>query len=244
MHSISASAPSLQDDEREEDEHTALLLSVHSLQAELNLERGLRETAKQEAEALAREISELEPCVTLCEGYKARLAEVEAEIEELRQLTRSNSASRMFPAALFFPSEEEVSEIWETKQVLKCCDDARQLLEAGRRDEDLRNAYRRHSETAKSHGVSLLNEVDAQYSALQRKYNVLLRRLEDRTQSRCDKAVQTITAYRYSALNPVNHACSQDCDQLPEYKTLFNEIFIHIQNSRKDLELNRQVKSS
>lgn len=243
-HSISISIPSLEEDEWEEEEHTALLHSVHSLQAQLNLERTLRDTAEQEAKALAREISELEPRATLLESYKARLTEVEAEVEELRQLVRSNSASQMFPGTLFFPSEEEVSEMWETKQVLKHYNSESQLLEAGRMDQDLKNGghadvYRGHLETLMVHGTSLLNEVDAQYSALQRKYSVLLRRCEDGSRSKCDKAVQTATASRYSTLNPHNHTCSQDCAQLPEYKMLFNEIFTHIQNSKKDLELNR-----
>lgn len=220
---------------------------MHSLQAQLNLERTLRETAEQEAEGLSREISELEQRVTLLEGYKARPAEVEAEVEELRQLLRSDSTSRMLPDTLFFPSEEEVSEMWETRQVLKHCDSERQLLEAGSKDEDLRNeehtdAYRGHLETVKSHGMSLLNEVEAQYSALQRKYNALLSRCEDGSQSQCDKAVQTATSNQYLMLNPVKHTCSQ----LPEYKTLFNEIFTYIQNSKKDLEMNRakSIKSS
>lgn len=243
-HAVSANTPSLEEDEWEEDEHTALLHSVHSLQAQLNLERTLRETAEQETEALAREMSELEPRVTLLEGYKARLSEVEVEVEELRQLLRSNSVSRMLPGTLFFPSEEEVSEMWETSQVLKRCNNHRQLLEAGSKDEDLRNgehpdAYRGHLVTAQSHGVSLLNEVDAQYNALQRKYNALLRRCEDGSRSQCDKAVQTATVNQCS----VKQTCSQDCAQLPEYKTLFNEIFTYIQNSKKDLEMNR-AKSS
>ncbi|KAF4085294.1 hypothetical protein AMELA_G00115540 [Ameiurus melas] len=235
-HAVCARTPTVEEDEWEEEEHIALLHSVHSLQAQLNLERTLRETAEQETEALAREMSELEPRVSLLEGYKARLAEVEVEVEELRQLLRSNSVSRMLPGTLFFPSEEEVSEMWETSQVLKRCNNQRQLLEAGSKDEDLRNgehpdAYRGHLVTMQSHGMSLLNEVDAQYNALQRKYNALLRRCEDGSRSQCDKAVQTATVNQCS----VTQTSSQDCAQLPEYKTLFNEIFTYIQNSKKDL---------
>lgn len=247
-HSVSPSTPSLEQDEQEEEAHTALLHSVHSLQAELNLERALRETAEQEAEALARGISELELHVSLSESYKARLAEAEAEVEELRQLVRSNSASRVLPGTMFYPSEGEVSEMWAMRQVPKSCNSERQLLEAGTKDEDLRNGehnntYKGHFETVKSHGVSLFNEVDAQYSALQRKYNALLHRCEERSQSRCDKAVQTSTTNQYSSLNPVKHTRSQDCAQLPEYKMLFNEIFTCLQNSKKDLEMSR-AKSS
>ncbi|KAK2866200.1 hypothetical protein Q7C36_002256 [Tachysurus vachellii] len=226
------STPSLKEDDWEKEEHTALL---HSLQTQLNLERSLRDTAEQEVEALAREISELEPRATLLEGYKARLAEVEVEVEELRQLARSDSASCMLPGVLFFPADEEVGEIWETKQVQKCCNIQRQVLEADTKDKELRNEEHTdaHLETVKSHGMSLLNEVEDQYNALQRKYNALLRRYEDGSRSQCDKAVQTSTAKQGS----------QVCTQLPEYKTLFNEIFTFIQNSKKDLEMNRAKAS-
>lgn len=235
--SESVSTPSLKEDEWEE-EHAALLHSVHLLQAQLNLEQTLRETAEQEAEALAREVGELEPRVTLLEGYKARLAEVEAEVEELRQLSSSDSALRILPGTLFFPSEEEVSEMWEIKQVQTGYNSESQALEAGPEDKDWGNeehadSHRRHLEPATTHGMSLLNEVDAQYSALQRKYNALLSRCEDGSRSQCDKAVQTSTDYQ----------CSQNCTKPPEYKTLFNEIFTYIQNSKKDLEINR-FKSS
>lgn len=231
-HSITASTSSLEENEQEEEKHTTLL---HSVQVQLNLERTLRETAELEAEALAREISELEPRLTLLEAYKARLAEVEAEVEDLRQLVRSDSASCMLPSTLFFPSDEEVSEIWETKRR----SGKKQLLDAGRKDEDLSNehsdACMGHLEAANRHGMSLLHEMDTQYSALQRKYNALLHHFEVRTQSQCDKAVQTSTASQYATLNPVTHRFSQDCAQLPEYKTLFNEIFTYIQNSKKEL---------
>lgn len=230
---VTASTSSLEENEQDEDEHSALL---NSLQVQLNLERTLRETAELEAEALAREISELEPRVLLLESYKSRLAEVEAEVEDLRQPVRSDSASRMLPNTLFFSSEEDVSEIWETKR----CSRNKQLLEAGRKDEDLRHgehvdAHMGHFEVVNRHGMSLLNEMDTQCSVLQRKYNALLRQCEDRSKSQCDKAVQTTTASQYTTLNPVTHTLSQDCAQLPEYKTLFKEIFTCIQNSKKDL---------
>ncbi|XP_053367600.1 cerebellar degeneration-related protein 2 [Clarias gariepinus] len=237
-HSLSASTPSLEEDEWEAKEHAVLL---HSLQAQLNVERTLRETAEQEAEALAREISDLEPCMTLLEGYKSRLAETEAEVEELRQMLHSDSASHMLPGSLFFPSEEDVSETWEMRQVLKVCNSERQLLGVSSKDDDLRDeehVHRGHLETVQNHGMSLLNEMDAQYNALQWKYNALLRHCEAGSQLQCDKAVQT-DDIQPSTLNPVKHTSSQESAQIPEYKTLFNEIFTYIQNSKKDLEINR-----
>ncbi|TSK14582.1 Cerebellar degeneration-related protein 2 [Bagarius yarrelli] len=224
-HSESVSFPSVEEDEQQEEERAALL---HSLQAQLNFERALRQTAEQEAEALAREISELEPHAALSEGYKARLAEVEAEVEELRQLSRSDSTSRMLQGTLFFPSEEDISEMWETKHR----NSERQVPEAGSDDEDMENEghNNEHRGCSEILDMSLLNEVDDRYNALQRKYNTLLHLCENRSQLQCDKAVQTST-------NP----CSQDCTQVPEYKMLFNEIFTYIQNSKQDLEMNRDT---
>ncbi|NP_001187204.1 cerebellar degeneration-related protein 2 [Ictalurus punctatus] len=243
-HAVSANTPSLEEDEWEEDEHTALLHSVQLTAGPAEFRADPKRGAEQEDRPLAREMSELEPRVTLLEGYKARRSEVEVEVEELRQLLRSNSVSRMLPGTLFFPSEEQVSEMWETSQVLKRCNNHRRLLETGSKDEDLRNgehpdAYRGHLVTAQSHGVSLLNEVDAQYNALQRKYNALLLRCEvgsGHSATKLCRQPQSISAQS-------NRHVLRTVAQIPEYKTLFNEIFTYIQNSKKDLEMNR-AKSS
>ncbi|XP_036428780.1 cerebellar degeneration-related protein 2 [Colossoma macropomum] len=260
-HSVSASTPSIEQEDWEE-EHSALLHSVETLQAQLKAERALREAAEQDTDALAREISELEPRVTLIEGYKARLAELEAEVEELRQLWRSDSASGgaghthrlLLPDTVFFPSEEDMSEAWQRSHMLKRCNSERQLRGVSGEDSGLRdmgrvNVCRGHSETAKYHqGISLLNEVDAEYSALQRKYNALLRRCEDGPQPRSHKAVQTATVTQHLTPSPAKHPCSQgvgtqDDVPLPEYKVLFHEIFACIQRSKENLRENR-AKSS
>uniref|UniRef100_A0A8B9KTL6 Si:ch1073-272o11.3 n=1 Tax=Astyanax mexicanus TaxID=7994 RepID=A0A8B9KTL6_ASTMX len=203
-HSASVSTPSVEEEYWEE-EHSAHLHCVESLQAQLNAERALREAAEQDAETLARELSELEPRLTLLDSYKARLAEIEAEVEELRQLWRSDSA----------------------------------LAGAGRED----------SETVKYHrGISLLNEVDAEYSALQRKYSALLRRCEDKPQALSHKAVQTSPITEHTTPPLAKNTCSQgvgtqDNANAPEYKVLFNEIFTCIQRSKENLRENRAESS-
>lgn len=253
-HSASVSTPSVEEDYWEE-EHSAHLHCVESLQAQLNAERTLREAAEQDADALARELSELEPRLTLLESYKARLAELEAEVEELRQLWRSDSALAsagrfhrlLLPDTVYFPSEEDRSETFQKSHMLKRCSSERQLRETGGEDSGLHDVE--HSETVKyQRGISLLNEVDAEYSALQRKYNALLRRCEDKPQSLSHKAVQTSPISEHLTPPLAKNTCSQgvgteDNAKSPEYKVLFNEIFTCIQRSKEDLRENR-AKSS
>lgn len=64
--------------------------STRSLRARLLTERAQREAAEREADALAQELRELEPKAALLGVYERRLAETEAEVEELRLLLRSS----------------------------------------------------------------------------------------------------------------------------------------------------------
>uniref|UniRef100_A0A8B9KVE6 Si:ch1073-272o11.3 n=1 Tax=Astyanax mexicanus TaxID=7994 RepID=A0A8B9KVE6_ASTMX len=228
-HSASVSTPSVEEEYWEE-EHSAHLHCVESLQAQLNAERALREAAEQDAETLARELSELEPRLTLLDSYKARLAEIEAEVEELRQLWRSDSALAgagrvhrlLLPDTVYLSSEE---------------------------DRKFASICRGQTETVKYHrGISLLNEVDAEYSALQRKYSALLRRCEDKPQALSHKAVQTSPITEHTTPPLAKNTCSQgvgtqDNANAPEYKVLFNEIFTCIQRSKENLRENRTTKN-
>ncbi|KAI4904754.1 hypothetical protein NFI96_025108 [Prochilodus magdalenae] len=256
-HSVSSSTPSVEEQDWEA-EHSALLHSLERLQAQLNTERALREAAEQDTNALAQEISELEPSVALVEGYKAHLAELETEVEELRQLWRSNSASGgtntahglLLPDAVLFPSEEDTGEAWRKSHMLKRCSSERHLRGASGEDSGLRdirhvNVCGENLKTAKHRqGMSLLNEVDAEYSALQRKYNALLRRCEDGLQRQCHKAVQTVTIAQHLTPPPAKQTCpqgvsTQDSAPVPEYKVLFREIFTCIQRGKEKLRENQ-----
>uniref|UniRef100_A0A8B9KTN4 Si:ch1073-272o11.3 n=1 Tax=Astyanax mexicanus TaxID=7994 RepID=A0A8B9KTN4_ASTMX len=260
-HSASVSTPSVEEEYWEE-EHSAHLHCVESLQAQLNAERALREAAEQDAETLARELSELEPRLTLLDSYKARLAEIEAEVEELRQLWRSDSALAgagrvhrlLLPDTVYLSSEEDRSETFQKSHMLKRCSSERQLREAGGEDSGLcdiefASICRGQTETVKYHrGISLLNEVDAEYSALQRKYSALLRRCEDKPQALSHKAVQTSPITEHTTPPLAKNTCSQgvgtqDNANAPEYKVLFNEIFTCIQRSKENLRENRAESS-
>ncbi|KAL1263870.1 hypothetical protein QQF64_004225 [Cirrhinus molitorella] len=209
-HSISTSRSSLKSEEQ--DKHWELKRLVDSLQTQLSTERAQREVAEQEADALAHELSQLEPKTTLLGVYKERLAEMEAEVQELHLLLRSNKDG------VFLPLDDEAGGVRHRGRSLQRCSSERQLLG----DEQ---------PEVKHHGISLLNEVDAQYTALQEKYDTLLRRCQDGMLSENQKTAQTHT--HSQEVNTHNDS------QQPEYKALFQEIFTFIQKSKKDLKENR-----
>lgn len=91
----------------------------------------------------------------------------------------------------------------------------------------------RRPEVVKYRGISLLNEVDAQYSALQVKYEELLRRFGNQEE------LQELMLSESSS-HPAETEESEDDFHQPEYKELFREIFSRIQKT-KDLIENRGV---
>lgn len=209
--SVSTSRSSLK--REEQDEYWELKRSVDSLQAQLNTERALRQTAELEADALVHELSQLEPKVALLGVYKERLAETEAEAQELRLLLRSSEDN------VFHPLDAEVGV----------------AVHRGRSLQHSRQLLSEEHPAVKHHGISLLNEVDAQYTALQEKYDTLLRRCQGGMCTEKQKNGQTHT--HSPGVN------TQNDSQQPEYKALFQEIFTFIQKSKKDLKENR-VKPS
>lgn len=186
--------------------------SIQTLQAVLASERGKREAAEQETELTARENGALEQRLALLEGCRARQRELEAEVEELRQLWQADYANRydhdtfysylvhvcifsiiktilystsvrrpdrlLLPDMVFFAPEEKPSLVQreEEKEVgeqgrrsLQRCNSESVLK--GTLADDIRRGHERtcirRAEAVKQRGISLLNEVDAQYSALQ-----------------------------------------------------------------------------
>lgn len=259
--------------------------SMQVLQSQLAAERSRREGAEREADVLARECGELELRLSLLEGCQVRLAEAEAEVAELRELWRTDGprnalAGRSLPDALFLLSPESGGfRCWRGggQDRLKRCSSERQLRVSeegdGNGEEDGEEGVNgvgvgisccRHeraclgrSEVVKQRGISLLNEVDAQYSALQVKYDALLRRCEGgQAQAQSHKAVQTpagtsasSTASTTGMTTGINASATvsthsvavgvEEDAQLPEYKVLFHEIFKCIQRSKADIMQNR-----
>ncbi|KAM3864283.1 cerebellar degeneration-related protein 2 [Diretmus argenteus] len=256
-----------------EEEHAALQHSIQALQSQVAVERSRREAAEWETELTARENGSLEERLALLEGCRARQQELEAEVEELRLLWRAdcaNSSRRpdrlLLPDTVYFASDEKPSlvqsedeETAEKEEVeqrrysrQRCASDS--FLRPTNMDEIRRGHERmciRRAQAVKQRGISLLNEVDAQYSALQVKYEALLRQCQQGAEALSHKAVQTpSSAYvsNWTRQRLSSSATMSDLmgvledSQQPEYKTLFKEIFTCIQKTKEDLSENRRSR--
>ncbi|XP_061763362.1 cerebellar degeneration-related protein 2-like [Nerophis ophidion] len=169
-----------------EEQQASLRHSLHLLQTQYAGERTRREEAEREAGLLNRENAALEQQLARMERCKVRVSELEREAEELRGLWKSRSFARC--------EEEEEEEMsrrpfkrWASERLLKVHDSAREH----------ESCCARRAQVGKHGGVSLLKEVDAQYSALQVKYDQLLGRLSQQRhhddQEEEEEVVQTLT---------------------------------------------------
>lgn len=268
--------------EEEEEEREALLALVGTLEAQLEAERVRRHEAEQEAEATVEENSLLSQRLTMLESHRSRQAELELEVEELRLLWRAEVASsrrarRGLPDDDVFvgpdeqPEEEECEEeeddeekddypleVKEEGMPRPRCQSESALQ--GISGAELRRRHRptcaRRPRALWCRGVSLLSEVDAQYSALQRQYDELLRRcqLAGAAGVNSHKAVQTavgcpahcishtskhtrahVEAHAAAHAVPSRRLSTSSSGEPPEYKALFLEIFHCIQKTKGDL---------
>nr|XP_046192639.1 LOW QUALITY PROTEIN: cerebellar degeneration-related protein 2-like [Oncorhynchus gorbuscha] len=245
-HSWPARKESCQDPDPDE-ENSVLQRSIQTLQAVLASERGKREAAEQETELTARENGALEQRLALLEGCRARQRELEAEVEELRQLWQvdyANSVRR--PDRLLLPDTVFFAQRRTGRRSLQRCNSESVLK--GTLADDIRGGHERtcirRAEAVKQRGISLLNEVDAQYSALQVKYEELLRRCQLGADGISHKAVQTPHSSHSTVGYPRRRLSSSatsiglpavpdDNGPQPEYKALFQEIFTCIQKTKR-----------
>ncbi|KAM4715047.1 cerebellar degeneration-related protein 2-like [Anableps anableps] len=228
-----------------EEAQASLQQSLRALQTQFATERARREEAETEAELLARENAALEQQLARMEGCQARVSELEQEAEELRQLWKSQSPSRsarsevihgLLPHSLLLNPEEEnegapaaakspaVLKRWASERLMT----APQAPDSPSRIYDHECSCIRRPEVVKYRGISLLNEVDAQYSALQAKYEELLRRCG------LQEELQELVLSESSAA-PAETGDSEEDFHQPEYKELFREIFSRIQKTKEDL---------
>ncbi|XP_041852400.1 cerebellar degeneration-related protein 2 isoform X2 [Melanotaenia boesemani] len=252
-----------------EEENQALQRSVHTLQRQVAAERSRREAAEREIELTSRENRSLEQRLAMLSGCRTRQKELEEEVEQLRLLWRSDCANSvrrpeqlLLPETVFFASEERPSpgqseaddmvekvEEQSRHSRQRCHSDS--VLRATSADE-IRSGHEqlciRRAEAVKQRGMSLLNEVDAQYSALQVKYDELLQRCQQATDGLSHKAVQTASGPSVSTRARRRLSSSATLSDLmafledgqqPEYKALFKEIFTCIQKTKEDLKDNR-----
>nr|XP_057917704.1 cerebellar degeneration-related protein 2-like isoform X2 [Doryrhamphus excisus] len=219
-----------------EEQQASLQRSLRSLQAHYAGERTRREEAELQAGFLSRENMALEQQLAGMETCKVRVSELEKEAEELHHLWKSQTLARC-DLLLLHPEEEgEEEESLRSRRPLKRW--ASEHLLKGTRMHETTAEHEcwcaRRAEVVKHRGISLLNEVDAQYSALQVKYNELLQRLsqthhldDDDEEGVIHKGVQTTSLG------------SEDDVHQPEYKELFREIFSRIHKTKEDLIKNR-----
>ncbi|XP_065805517.1 cerebellar degeneration-related protein 2-like [Labrus bergylta] len=250
-----------------EEEQASLRQSLRALQTQFATERARREASEREAEMLAGENAALEQQVSKMEGCQVRVSELEHEAEELRQLWKSESSKKsarpevlhtLLSNSMFLNPEDEgegESAVPRSPRILKRCDSERlmkltQMPDSTDRIYDHECSCVRRAEVVKYRGISLLNEVDAQYSALQVKYEELLQRCHQGPEE--DEDMQSNKSVQTASLAAAAAACSALADMedfkddfhQPEYKELFREIFSRIQKTKEDLIENRERLSA
>ncbi|RVE69532.1 hypothetical protein OJAV_G00078570 [Oryzias javanicus] len=261
----------------DKDKEDTLDMGFHPSALDPNSQRQIvlrrsRGSGAERRSADIQENSNLEHRLTLLAGCQTRQRELEEEVEQLRLLWRAdcNKSVRrpeelLVPETIFFASEERpCGNHSETEEKAEKAEEAspvgRQrrhsdsVLRAANADEIRRGHEQmciRRAEAVKQRGISLLNEVDAQYSALQVKYDELLQQCQQ-TEGLSHKEVQTSGSpsanvrgsRRLSSSTATDLTPVPEDDRLPEYKALFQEIFTCIQKTKDDLSESRCPISS
>ncbi|KFO33506.1 Cerebellar degeneration-related protein 2 [Fukomys damarensis] len=255
---------SQQSPEEEENEH--LKKTVTTLQAQLSLERQKRLTMEEEYGLVLKENSELEQQLRAGDAYRARALELEAKVVEMRRALQAehpfpNGVEKLVPDPLLVPFKEPSQSLLE-EMFLTVSEAYRKPLKRSSSDTVLSSLaggdiVKGHEETCirraravKQRGVSLLHEVDTQYSALKVKYEELLKKCQQEQGSLSHKAVQTARAPARDPTGAGAHGwepccvaaerpCSPTEAATPEYKALFKEIFSCINKTKQEIEEQR-----
>uniref|UniRef100_A0A8C3VNL0 Cerebellar deration related protein 2 n=1 Tax=Catagonus wagneri TaxID=51154 RepID=A0A8C3VNL0_9CETA len=240
----------------EENEHLKKTVTV--LQAQLSLERQKRLTLEEEFGLVLKENGDLEQRLGAADAYRARALELEAEVAEMRQVLQPehpfvNGVEKLVPDSLFGPFREPGHGLLE-EALLTPAEAPRTPLKRSSSETLLSSLaggdiVQGHEETCirraravKQRGVSLLHEVDTQYSALKAKYEELLQKCQQGGDSQSHKAVQTprAAAKDPAAVSPQPEpVVSPSASTPPEYKALFKEIFSCIQKTKQEIDEQR-----
>eukprot|EP00061_Rhincodon_typus_P012243 g37853.t1 len=193
-----------------EDENEKLKKNMRMLQAQLTLERQRRECVEQEYSLLLKENGELERSLSSLDEYKQSIQELENKVMELRQRGQGAAnfvsvVDNLLPESFLFSGKDSLGI--EQFSGIKVCVNGESLpaeqtpllssetVQKSSSDEDLVKGHEqtciRRAEAVRQRGISLLNEVDEQYIALQMKYNELLSRCHPQGETLNHKAVQT-----------------------------------------------------
>ncbi|XP_036682208.1 cerebellar degeneration-related protein 2 isoform X2 [Balaenoptera musculus] len=262
------SLQSQQSPDEEENEH--LKKTVTMLQAQLSLERQKRAAVEEECGLVLKENSELQRQLGAADACRARALELEAEVAGMRQMLQSehpfvNGVEKLVPDSLFVPVKEPSQSLLD-EMLLTVPEAHRKPLKRSSSETVLSSLaggdiVKGHEETCirrakavKQRGVSLLHEVDTQYSALKVKYEELLKKCQQEEDSLSHKAVQTSRAKDPAAVSaqpepgtlgwepasvtpePIS---SPTTSTPPEYKVLFKEIFSCIKKTKQEIDEQR-----
>lgn len=256
-----------------EEENEKLKKAVTVLQAQLTAEKEKRVTMEEEYSLMVKENCDLERRLVDTDLYRARAEELEAEVAEMRQILQSentlHNAEKLVPESFFISFKESldrelgqsladdglltVSEL-EKKALKRSSSES--LLSSAAGADILRGHEEtciRRAEAVKQRGISVLNEVDAQYNALKVKYEELLKKCQMDEDSLKHKAVQTLkqyskdlnvwnTQYDLSASNQeftIAELSDSSTNAPPEYKALFKEIFSCIKKTKEEIDEHR-----
>ncbi|XP_045426225.1 cerebellar degeneration-related protein 2 isoform X2 [Pipistrellus kuhlii] len=255
------SLPSQPSPDEEENKH--LKKAVRTLQAQLSLERQRRVALEEEYGLVLKENNELEQQLGATDAYRARALELEAEVTEMRQVLQSerpfmNGVEKLVPDSLLVPFKEPGQSLLE-EMLMTVPEAQRRPLKRSSSETVLSSLaggdiVKGHEETCirrakavKQRGVSLLQEVDTQYSALKAKYEELLKKCQQQEGDLLShKAVQTARAPARdpAARDPLATGASEPAGSPtstppPEYKALFKEIFSCIQKTKQEIDEQR-----
>uniref|UniRef100_A0A8C8RA12 Cerebellar degeneration related protein 2 n=1 Tax=Pelusios castaneus TaxID=367368 RepID=A0A8C8RA12_9SAUR len=257
-----------------EEENENLKKALTVLQAQLNLEKEKRVTMEEEYYLVVKENYDLEQRLVDKDSYQARAEELELEVAEMRQMFQSensfvNSREKVVPESFFISfkesSERELNQNSSEdaslavpqldKRALKRS--SSETLLSSATGGDLLKGHEetciRRAEAVKQRGISLLNEVDAQYNALKVKYEELLKKCQMDEDSLKHKAVQTSKPFSKdpnvgSIQSDLSVGEQEDRNMfltgsptngLPEYKALFKEIFSCIKKTKQEIDEHR-----
>ncbi|XP_077591527.1 cerebellar degeneration-related protein 2 [Stigmatopora nigra] len=215
-----------------EEERQALLGSIRTLTIQLAAEKSRREAAESESRSTTEDKRDLETRLQSLATCRDRQSELQVQVERLRILWRADCANSRKPVqllhfdAVLFNSDDKLEVDLEEEE-----EEEGENVDA---DDDHAQMCVRRAEVVKRRGVLLLNEVDAQYGALQLKYDALLQRCQQANAGFNHKSVQT-------PRSPRDPVLVQD---QPEYKILFEEIFTCIRKTKEDLHDNKLVRGA
>ncbi|XP_060116947.1 cerebellar degeneration-related protein 2 [Heteronotia binoei] len=257
-----------------EEENQNLKKAMTLLQAQLEMEREKRVTMEEEYSLVLKENCDLERRLVDVDLYRSRAEELEIEVAEMRQIFQCekpfrSGVEKLVPDSFFLSLkdslEKELSRSPSNGMSLTVPELEKRALKRSSSETylgstvggDLLKGHEetciRRAEAVKQRGISLLNEVDAQYNALKVKYEELLKKCLMDEESVKHKAVQTSKQYSKEA-NMGNGTMDMHVRELegtsadlanltantpPEYKLLFKEIFSCIKKTKREIDEHR-----